>query len=202
MHAMARPGLVRTIEAARPSVLGDPYLETLIVTLCDSRCSFTVAARQQQRLGADIALLTYARPAAPECADFALISADAPADKAFWLLGELAGGSLLAPERSATVLCQCDSLSQTALAAATCGFSLRGPGIAGNQVFFASSDAWYRARALRNDEFPCGIDIILFDRCGNLVCVPRTTVVKSIGATRPSPPATRPSPPTCDPRER
>jgi alpha-D-ribose 1-methylphosphonate 5-triphosphate synthase subunit PhnH len=94
-------------------------------------------------------------------------------------ISELSGGSLLSPERSATVLFQCELLMYEAMDVALRGFRLRGPGIARSHVFFASSDEWYRAREARNDEFPCGIDFILFDRCGNVVCVPRTTKVEA-----------------------
>jgi alpha-D-ribose 1-methylphosphonate 5-triphosphate synthase subunit PhnH len=180
MDAMARPGLLRAIAPAEPALLDDPYLETLAVMLCDSACCFAVAAGQTEALSTNIALLTYARPAEPSRADFAFICADSAEEQAAQLMEALSGGSLLSPERSATVLFQCDLLMHEATAVASRGFLLCGPGIADNHVFFASSDAWHRAREGRDDEFPCGIDFILFDRCGNVVCIPRTTTVEAL----------------------
>jgi alpha-D-ribose 1-methylphosphonate 5-triphosphate synthase subunit PhnH len=188
MDAMARPGLLRAIAPAEPSTLDDPYLETLFGMLCDSRCGFalTAATRHRDALTASLTLLTYARPMPPAAADFALVCVDAPEGEGARLIEALSGGSLLSPERSATVLFQCELLMYEATAVASRGFRLRGPGIAGSHVFFASSDAWYRAREHRGDEFPCGIDFILYDRCGNVVCVPRTTAVEDLGGLPPA----------------
>jgi alpha-D-ribose 1-methylphosphonate 5-triphosphate synthase subunit PhnH len=186
MDAMARPGLLRAIAPAKPPTLDDPYLETLFAMLCDSHSGFVVTASRPDALAAHLALLTYARPVSPADADFALVCVDAPEGEGARLIEALSGGSLLSPERSATVLFQCELLMYEATTVATRGFRLRGPGIAGSHVFFAASDTWYQARERRDDEFPCGIDFILFDRCGNVVCVPRTTAVESFGAAAPA----------------
>jgi alpha-D-ribose 1-methylphosphonate 5-triphosphate synthase subunit PhnH len=186
MDAMARPGLLYFLAPMDPSTLDDPFLETLILMLCDSNCGFTVAAKRREVIAHDVSLLTYSRSVSAAEANFALISADAPRGEALRLIGELSGGSLLSPEHSATVLFACESLRHEACSAATQGFRLRGPGIEEAHVFFASTDEWLRAREHRGDEFPCGIDFILYDPCGTVVCLPRTTAVEPVRSVMPS----------------
>jgi alpha-D-ribose 1-methylphosphonate 5-triphosphate synthase subunit PhnH len=183
LDAMARPGLVRVMTPVTPTVLEDPCLETVLAMLCDSSCGFVVATHRHNELLSAVAVLTYAHPVAPAHADFALVCADVADGEAARLVNGLSGGTLLSPERSATVLFQCERLADKKTTAASCGFYLRGPGIATTHEFFASSDEWYQARICRDDEFPRGIDFILFDRCGNVVCVPRTTKVETRAKT-------------------
>jgi alpha-D-ribose 1-methylphosphonate 5-triphosphate synthase subunit PhnH len=180
MDAMARPGLIHRIPPADNPTLDNPYLETLVVMLCDSGCRFSVAAQQPDVLAMDVAMRSYATPVPPEDAQFALVTADASRDEGSALLGRLSGGSLISPERGATVLFECDGLFLADGAAAPYTFVVRGPGVCGSRAFCASSDAWFEARAGRDDEFPCGIDLILVDRYGAIIGIPRTTLVEPV----------------------
>jgi alpha-D-ribose 1-methylphosphonate 5-triphosphate synthase subunit PhnH len=180
--AMARPGRVHRIPPTENPVLDNPYLETLLIMLVDSGCRFEVAASERDALIASIVMLTYAAPASPGSADFAFITACAPREQGTRLIAGLSGGSLAAPHRGATVVVECDRLAQEAGATTRYELSVCGPGIRECHAFFVSSDGWLEAREQRCDEFPCGIDFILVDRCAHVVCIPRTTTVERRGS--------------------
>ena len=183
LEAMAHPGILASVPLTQGASLKNACLETLILMLCDSNTSFCVVGEAKRQLSLDIARLTRAKQLPPDASDFVIISADTSPEEAARCIERLAGGSILAPERSATLLLECQLLSAEQRLGATGGFCLRGPGIETNQIFFASSDIWQRTRAQRDDEFPCGIDFILYDASGTVVCVPRTSEVQALGQT-------------------
>ena len=100
-------------------------------------------------------------------------------------------GTLVSPEKGATVLVGCARLASADEAAGECGgepalhvVEVRGPGVADVNRFAVDRVDWARARDARRDEFPCGIEIVLVDPAGRVVAVPRSSRV-----TCPSAPA-------------
>jgi alpha-D-ribose 1-methylphosphonate 5-triphosphate synthase subunit PhnH len=179
---MARPGQLRRIPPFPQARLANPYVETLARMLLDQSCGFVALARDGQEsaeLAAQVAFLTSAACVGFERARFALITADAPGEEQVALIEALSGGSALSPERGATVIIECRRLGTDAFEDAD-GFAweVTGPGVEDRHRFVSSEDAWSRARALRRDEFPCGIDLILIDERGGRVALPRTARVK------------------------
>lgn len=128
--------------------------------LCDAHGLLADADRS--RLGA--------APAPVHAAQFVLADAARPPDG---LAPDC--GSLLAPERGATLVLRCRELGAGATLA------LRGPGIAGTATLAVSGvhPAWWAARAAWC-RFPLGVDLVL---CAGtrLACLPRTTEVRESG---------------------
>jgi alpha-D-ribose 1-methylphosphonate 5-triphosphate synthase subunit PhnH len=214
MNALARPGTIQQIPAYDAMGLDNPYLATLVLMLLDNSCSFALASANDDALAVAVSAQTYARCVREGQeqmavnalqATFALITRDAKEDAASRLILGITGGSLVAPERGATLLLECEALAGIPQGRAAHHFMLEGPGVKGQQAFavptapsavpgelsepeltaplasptsFAASVAyWFFARGARNDEFPCGIDFIMVDVAGNIVGLPRTTRV-------------------------
>jgi alpha-D-ribose 1-methylphosphonate 5-triphosphate synthase subunit PhnH len=143
--------------------------------LLDQSCTFVALARDEKTtaaLTAQIGFLTSAVPAPGgrvEQAHFALIAADAAPGEQAALIEGLSGGSALSPERGATVIIESRQLGTGPFL-----WEVTGPGVESLHRFASSENAWFAGRALRHDEFPCGIDLILIDEQGNLAALPRT----------------------------
>jgi alpha-D-ribose 1-methylphosphonate 5-triphosphate synthase subunit PhnH len=177
MDALARPGLLCRIPAFPDARLDNPWLESLIRTLLDQNCSFTVAASASGKdveLAAHVSLMTSASRVAVAQAHFALIPVDAVYAEQTVLIEGLTGGTALSPERGATAIVECRRLTADA---GSFLWQVTGPGVRSSHRFASSEDAWFMGRALRRDEFPCGIDLILVDSQGNVVGLPRTAQV-------------------------
>lgn len=63
-------------------------------------------------------------------------------------------------------------------------FEVSGPGVADVNRFAVSRSVWAEARAAREDEFPCGVDIVLVDGRGYVVAIPRTSTVMPVEEAR------------------
>ena len=120
-----------------------------------------------------------------------VVPARADAQTAEEAVAQACRGTLVSPEKGATVLVGCARLAPADEAAGECGdepalhvVEVRGPGVADVNRFAVDRVDWARARDARRDEFPCGIEIVLVDPAGRVVAVPRSSRV-----TCPSTPA-------------
>lgn len=185
MDAMARPGLARTLVPMPRPTLANAWLETLTQMLIDNSCTFCVAAGDEHALAEALSLRSYAVQAPSEEAHFAVITADASEERCSETLSALSGGTDASPERGATALIECTTLeaygatTPTEIAAGTTCFAVSGPGVASRHFFCVTNPWWHEIRERRNDEFPCGIDLILIDATGCLVALPRTARLES-----------------------
>ncbi|MDR2108056.1 MAG: phosphonate C-P lyase system protein PhnH [Coriobacteriales bacterium] len=168
---------VGTQTYARPLGSGD-FVEDVVgaataatVATASAAPAPTAVVPAAQLAQSDTSQLRSALPAAL----FALITRDAQKDAASRLIAAVPGGTPASPERGATVLLECDALATDVGDVASHRFVLEGPGINGQQCFAASSSYWFFARGARDDEFPCGIDILLLDPAGRLVGLPRSS---------------------------
>jgi alpha-D-ribose 1-methylphosphonate 5-triphosphate synthase subunit PhnH len=185
MDALARPGRPHQVPAFPGTLLDNPYLETVIRTLLDQNCGFAVPDGSTG-LAARVGLMTSALPVCPGQAHFAIITAEVLRTEQTALMEQLPGGSALAPEQGATAIVECLQLSAgedspSRQSAEGDGFlwQVTGPGVELCHHFASSEDAWFAGRTLRHDEFPCGIDLILVDRQGKVVGLPRTAQVSA-----------------------
>lgn len=98
-------------------------------------------------------------------------------------------GSFLEPHLGATVLAEVETLSPAppegaAGAGPACSWILEGPGVDGRSALACGpGDAEFlgpilAARGRACSEFPLGVDLVILDREGRVVCLPRTTSVR------------------------
>lgn len=195
LDAMARPGEVHQLPAfdqascgLGASGLSDSQV-LLAQVLVDPEVSFSVAAADdeaERAAAAFLAELTYAPQAASEKARFVFVAPGAPECRLRKAVADASAGTFLNPHLSATVLLACERLEACAPAADDpCAglpcFELAGPGVDGRIRFCSDGSAWAQARNGRRDEYPCGIDVVLTDAAGRLVCVPRSSALSLAG---------------------
>jgi alpha-D-ribose 1-methylphosphonate 5-triphosphate synthase subunit PhnH len=172
LQAMARPGLVQTLDDTAPGGLQPPGLPpaatALLLALLDGETRLHLGGRwaveaAQRYLG----FHTGVRAAA--IADAAFVAL--PADDATPLLWQtLADGSDLVPQDGATLIVEVASLQQGH------ALTLRGPGVRGEQRLQVHGlpAAFWQARIAREADYPRGIDLVL--TCGrSLAAIPRST---------------------------
>jgi alpha-D-ribose 1-methylphosphonate 5-triphosphate synthase subunit PhnH len=179
LDAMARPGTIGNLPVADPTtpLAGTGYLTALLRTLLDHEVSFAVVAAPDDAPGARrligyLTETTGSRPQPIAEADYVVALGPLPPGLALCLKR----GDPAYPDRGATLLCLVPPLGQDG---AGLLISLAGPGLR------PENPAWLRlpgltlsdltALAAANAEPPCGIDLILLDASGRLVCLPRST---------------------------
>ncbi|QHT62932.1 phosphonate C-P lyase system protein PhnH [Paenibacillus lycopersici] len=185
LNLMSRPGEVgqAVSSASKIGVLpgaGDMAL-ALAFTLLDSEVGYCVDIDSLPELAANIRLRTLSRPVSAESADY--IFADGACAPGEWA-SRLRKGTLSEPETGATVILQIDSL-EPGLAVAQADaltLTLAGPGIrdAAHLQVGGLDRRWLTARDGWNEEYPTGVDMILFTAGGQLAALPRTTQVKGV----------------------
>lgn len=162
MRAMARPGTTEPISGAEAPGLS-PAAATVLATLCDPDTPvFLAPSCDSPALRDWISFQTGAPLTEPAEAQFALGRwEELPLDL-------LPIGNSEYPDRSATVIVECDSLSTNATPA-----TLKGPGIKDSHSFpLPELAAFQRNRML----FPLGLDF-LFTSGSSLAALPRSTEV-------------------------
>lgn len=195
MNSLARPGLLGKVEPLvceedRENHLLSSYFETVVRTLVDQAVTFAVSGMRQEEISRWIALNTRSHSTELEKADFILIPDVANSLACRDAILKAFEGTLIAPEKDATVVLGCESLAGTYIPGSqkanveprekTYRIELSGPGIKGLHELFVDRIDWAEARRDRRDEYPCGIDIILVDEEGRLAGIPRTTKIRSI----------------------
>lgn len=116
LDAFARPGTVRTVEPAfgnpaRPTAL-DASLEQVVRLFVDQAVTFCIADSEADAAAAYLSSETHARRAPLRDADFVVVPACADAQTAREAVGEACRGTLVAPEKGATVLMGCARLAE------------------------------------------------------------------------------------------
>ena len=188
MEAMARPGrpammpLAAGVQKRYPGIRKP--LATLIDMLVDQATTFSIANGCDEALADAVSAETHARRVLPDQSAFVIVpeDADAPCDE--MAVAHAMAGSLIAPETGATVLIGCGRIALRDDGAESPDgnanmhwVSVEGPGVKESHVFGVDRIDWAWARNRREDEFPCGIDIVLADEQGAVVAVPRTSFV-------------------------
>lgn len=170
LNAMARPGRISILgQQNHPAILLDSTW-ALLLTLADHAGSLflpneyalpPVISALQFQTGARIA-------GTPANAAFVL----AAATHAVGLLEACDMGSPEYPDRSATLIIQCEALLAE-------GVVLSGPGIQNTQSFGASgvSAAFWHALAARRQHYPRGTDVF-FTAPGQIAAIPRSTRIE------------------------
>lgn len=195
MNSLARPGLLGEVEPFSRAENEEEYplpvyFETVVRTLVDQAVTFAVSGLRQSEASQWVALKTRSHSRELEQADFILIPDVANSLACRDAILKAFEGTLIAPEKGATVILGCGSLAGSGIPGA-CETAmdpgskmyrvvLSGPGIKDTHEFFVDRADWIEARRDRNDEYPCGIDCILVDEEGHVVGIPRTTKICSV----------------------
>lgn len=193
LDAFAHPGTVQSIEPApdsplRPVALA-ATLESAVRLFVDHAVTFGVSDGESDALATYVSSETHAaRVSAPD-AEYVIVPARADACAAYRAVAEACRGTLIAPEKGATLLMGCTRLVEAECASCEGAdadptmftVEVRGPGVRGVNRFAVDRVEWARARAARNDEFPCGIEIMLVDADGHVVAIPRSSQVAYAG---------------------
>ncbi len=145
-------------------------LLALLLTLLDREVSFWCA---DQKNSAFLHQLTGARPAA-EIAQAAFVLAEPNAAATCEALEQAYAGNLIDPQTGASVLIEMTGSGPQ--------WRLRGPGILDSKHIHLGETAseWVPVRSRQNREFPLGLDVILWNRQGEVVALPRTTQIEEV----------------------
>ena len=160
MTAMARPGQIEDIAGATPPAPLSPAAGTAILTLCDPDTPVYLAGgADTEETRAWIAFHTGAPFTGPATCSFAVGRWDALLPLTAYPIG-----TPEYPDRSATLIVECDGLSQT-------GTRLTGPGIRDAAELALPDPA---AFAQNNARFPLGLDFY-FTAGTQIAALPRST---------------------------
>ncbi|MDO5044363.1 MAG: phosphonate C-P lyase system protein PhnH [Coriobacteriia bacterium] len=158
-------------EEASPSY--HPLFAKLAAVVLDPQVSFYA----QEGMAQDLALHTQAQLTSAEEADYLFITKELAQGDLMELVAQAKAGTLFDPQQAALLFCEVKRLEQ---GFEQDGFALSGPGIKDRNYLKLSHPQLFEYRAARADEFPLGIDLVLFDEASNLVGIPRTTLVKEL----------------------
>jgi alpha-D-ribose 1-methylphosphonate 5-triphosphate synthase subunit PhnH len=185
LNLTARPGEIGRVALSASKIgllpgAGDTAL-ALAFMLLDSEVGFFVDMEQVPELAGMIRLRTLSWPATAEAADY--IFADGTSAPGTWA-STIRRGTLAEPEMGATVILQVDALEAGFASESTndVQLTLSGPGIADVQHLRVGGldRHWLTIRESWNEEYPMGVDLILFTPDGILAALPRTTKVKGV----------------------
>lgn len=214
LDAFARPGTVQVLEPAsanpaRPAAL-DPALEEAVRLFVDQAVRFCVVDVESDAVAAYLTSETHAQRSTLVMAGFVVVPRRADAATEREAVAGAFGGTLVSPEKGATVIIGCARVAAIeaegagadgADTASACDvalfpdaaeqaglhvFEVSGPGVADVNRFAVDRSAWAEARAARGDDFPCGIEILLVDAEGRAVAVPRSARVRAVVCAQPA----------------
>ncbi|SHG47848.1 phosphonate C-P lyase system protein PhnH [Cognatishimia maritima] len=162
MEAMARPGTLQDIAGAEPPAPLSKAAGSVLLTLCDTDTPVYLAGDADcDAVRAWLAFHTGAPLTGPSHCMFAVGTWEALNPLSVYPVG-----TSEYPDRSATLIVECEALTQS-------GATLSGPGIKTNAALsLPSVQAFQQNRAL----FPLGLDFILTSG-SQLAALPRTTEV-------------------------
>lgn len=189
LDAFAHPGTVHRLAPAPENpaspVALDASLELVVRLFVDQAVTFCVADSESDAVAAYLTSETHARRVSLRDADFVVVPARADAQTVYEAVAEACRGTLVSPEKGATVLVGCARLADAPESGevsqpAVHVVALQGPGVERENRFAVDRVDWLRARDARGDEFPCGIEIVLVDPEGRIVAVPRSSSARRL----------------------
>lgn len=192
LDAMARPGEVVELPKAPETARADaeaaglfPATMTACDVLLDAATGVAVCGATADRAHRILSRRSHVRIADAAAAPYAVLPATAGPEAARAFVTALSPGTLADPHLGATCIVECGTLlgtdadgARTGSASGACppsAWVLAGPGIAATAAFETDRSDALQARIDRADEFPCGIDLVLVDRAGHALAVPRSS---------------------------
>ncbi len=170
LHCMSCPGTIAPLSTAGlfpPSSAA----AAVALTLLDGEVSYAVPPGQDWGLIVRAAALVGCRAVPPEEADFVFL----PGEVCWPGLGQIRRGSLLYPEKGATLVLSVGSLF-LGPKEGEIELTLQGPGVKGRAVLGVTGLAESNLHGLKelNGEYPFGVDAILVSSDGRIACLPRS----------------------------
>jgi alpha-D-ribose 1-methylphosphonate 5-triphosphate synthase subunit PhnH len=182
LDCMARPGKVNSIEPYlvqddHESLFSKPLL-SLAYTLVDREVSFHVISDLKEKAEQYIYWQTFSQAAELREAHYVFIGKQLSDSEIQSVMNEVKAGTLEDPHLSATILIQVNTLTDSP--GDGMKLKLTGPGIQGTRYVYADGlpSAWITERKKINSEFPMGVDMILTTSSGEIMAIPRTTVIE------------------------
>lgn len=165
-------GQLEVLQTTEPITSG---IYLLAATLLDQEVSFST-------LGIDTAKESYIQqefrsyPTTVSDADFIFVGATA-LDEKITELHQAKIGDLIDPQKSATIIVELESLSTEGI-----HYQIEGPGINDQKRIElpAQLTELLLIRKDLNREYPLGVDLILIDEQLEIMCIPRTTLIKEV----------------------
>lgn len=177
LHCMSRPGTIENVreiaDKVSVSMEGLPATFVTSLTLLDREVSFSIVGGDTKKMEELFAAYTMATQASLQTTDYVFITKQANKEQITSVFQKVKTGTLINPQESATIILETESLSSTG------NLLLTGPGIEyTEEVSIAGYEHWVEERNNVNKEYPLGVDMILLDGYANVMCLPRTTVLK------------------------
>lgn len=175
LDAMARPGKVASLNGVSLRPPAGIHAASVLAgfALLNADVEFWVGGRAPE-VSKYFTVNTASAPVAPPHADFLFLTGTGGREQAV----PARVGSPRYPDTGATLVVDVASI-QGGPGQGHAALSLSGPGVDGTaRVHVAGLDPELMGCiAEKNEEFPMGVDTILTDGAGHLVCLPRTTAV-------------------------
>lgn len=171
MDAMAKPGSIKTLDSEIIVYEGFSKASALIgFALLDSNTGFY--QNYEENLDQYLILNTSSSPKSPENADFLFLKEP---NIEFQAIEEAAIGEPEYPEKGAFLIIEVSKISDEAFSKSL-ELILKGPGVKGSKSIHVGglSKKVLEAIQEKNMEYPLGVDTILTDPSGTLVCIPRS----------------------------
>jgi len=174
LDCMARPGTVGRLDDVAVTPPGLNRASALAgFALLNADVSYHIEVS-----GADLPLYITMNTASQQAelheADFLFVRGDKAADT----VSRAKIGTLTYPENGATVIVDVDRVAAVPFDGAR-AFSLQGPGVDGEVTVYVAGleEGFATALKEKNEEFPLGVDAILTDTAGAVVCISRTSKI-------------------------
>lgn len=175
LDSLSRPGKIVPLETdfEYNTTLLDETMDILL-TLLDGEVTFHLVGADPEATE-EIEIRTLAHPVSLEKADYIIFPKDADREALTAVFQESKKGTLLDPNRSATLILETEALTEGAV------YALTGPGVKGSQlVSITAAQNWVEARNEAIAEYPLGVDCFIIDQSGCCIGLPRTTVMEGV----------------------
>jgi alpha-D-ribose 1-methylphosphonate 5-triphosphate synthase subunit PhnH len=180
LDSMARPGKINNINIS--SEITDEYqydsMLKILITLLDNEVTFSMSTQMGEQFKKDVAGYTGSIISEIQSADFYIARGSDVNNEIL----QLKKGTLQFPDDSCTVIMAVNSIvravDECSLPASR--LKLKGPGIKDYSFAAVEGLNFHNINLIkqRNVEYPLGIDAILVDDYGNVLCLPRTVKIE------------------------
>jgi alpha-D-ribose 1-methylphosphonate 5-triphosphate synthase subunit PhnH len=183
LDCMSRPGKIQSISEEIASINElegfASALQGIAFTLIDREVNFHVLSNHAETITRSLEWKTYSKESPIQDADYIFITNPEEVENITEMMQQVKKGTLLDPHDSATVVLCVKEV--TKIPTATGKIMMSGPGIASEQTVYIEGlqARWIEERNKATKEFPLGIDIILTTRDGDMMAIPRTTLLES-----------------------
>ncbi|KKI91078.1 hypothetical protein WQ54_16870 [Bacillus sp. SA1-12] len=184
LDCMARPGKIDRISEEIASILElegfYKSLQGIAYTLIDREVNFHILADHSETITKTMEWKTYSKNSSIDAADYVFINHPKKVENISECMQELKKGTLSDPHDGATVVLCVKEITANK-EPSSLKLTMRGPGIETSSVVYIKGlcSKWIEERNRAASEFPLGIDLILTTNSGDIMALPRTTLLES-----------------------